>query len=300
MLDFNTPVLADKERADAILRSCGYSSSDYCFGNIFIWRTRFELKTAYTGGLIAAKYKKAGRQYYLFPAGTGDKAQAIRDMQADAVKSGERFELHLVTAKMRAELEALMPGKFDFTEDRNNFDYIYNSSDLAELSGKKYHSKRNHLTRFRALGDWSYEEINESNLTECVEMNRQWCKDNDCEGNFGLRQEYCAVIEAAGNYRALSLEGGLLRLYGKVVAFTMGERLDADTFDVHIEKAFSSVEGAYAAINNEFSSRLSGEYRYLNREEDTGDEGLRKAKLSYHPAIILDKYTAVPREGAVL
>ena len=300
MLDFNEPVIADKSRADEILQRMDFRSSDYCFGNMFIWRGRFKVRIAFVEGFIIVKLENYGRTFYLYPAGEGDTESILNEMYKDALESGNPFALAGVTPVMRERLEEIFPGKFIFTEDRNNFDYIYNSEDLIGLRGKKYHSKRNHITRFMSLGEWSYEPINAKNLPECVAMNDEWCRINGCAQDKGLSQEYCAVREAAKNFEALGFDGGLLRLYGKVVAFTMGERLCADTYDVHIEKAFSDVEGAYTVINNEFVTRCCSDFRYVNREEDTGDEGLRKAKLSYQPAILLEKYYAALPEGVLL
>lgn len=300
MLDFNEPVIADKDRADEILLNSDYRSSDYCFGNLFIWRGRFKLKIAFAEDLLAVKFENYGRTFYLFPAGKGDTERLLSEMCEDAHKSGKPFVMAGVTAGIRSRIEELFPGKFSFAEDRKNYDYIYNSSDLIELKGKKYHSKRNHISRFMSLGDWGYEQINADNIKDCVEMNDEWCRRNGCAQDKGLAQEYCAVREAAKNFKSLGFDGGLIRMYGKVVAFTMGERLCADTYDVHIEKAFSDVEGAYTVINNEFVTRCCADYRYINREEDTGDEGLRKAKLSYHPAILLEKYYASLPEGVLL
>jgi hypothetical protein len=300
MIDFNEPVLSDKQRADAIFHATDYRANDYCFGNLFIWRKKSGVKIAFHEGFVLVRFERDGNLMYLYPAGSGDKADIIRELAQDAQQLGKPFRMACVTPAMRIELESLFPEKFNFITDRNNYDYVYHTQDLINLSGKKYHSKRNHITRFNASGEWSYEEISASNITECVEMNDKWCKENGCGQDKGLREEYCAVREALKNYDTLGFEGGLLRLYGKVVAFTLGERLCVDTFDVHIEKAFSTVEGAYPTINNEFVMHSCSTYLYVNREEDTGDEGLRKAKLSYQPAILLEKDIAALRTGEAL
>jgi uncharacterized protein len=300
MIDFNEPVLSDKSRADEILHITDYRANDFCFGNLFIWRKKGNTKIAFHKGFLLVRFESENREYYLYPAGKGDKAEVIRELAGEASERGKAFVIACVTPAMKAELETNFPGRFNIIGNRNNYDYIYRSQDLSELSGKKYHSKRNHITRFKSSGDWSYEDITLSNLDECLEMNTQWCKENGCGQDKGLRDEYCAVREALKNYEKLGLMGGLLRLYGKVVAFTAGERLCCDTAVVHIEKAFSRVEGAYPTINNEFVLHNCVGYEYVNREEDTGDEGLRKAKLSYQPAILLEKDIAELKEGEIL
>lgn len=300
MIDFNEPVLADKKKADSIFYETDYRANDYCFGNLFIWRKRNNVEIAFHKGFALVRFKISDRVMYLYPAGKGDKADVLRDMAEDAVKKGTALAMSCLTPSMCTELETLFPGKFRYTADRNNYDYVYNTQDLINLQGKKYHSKRNHITKFQSLGDWGYEDISESNIAECVSMNDEWCKLNGCGKNKGLSEEYCAVREAIKNFTALGMTGGLLRLYGKVIAFTMGERLCIDTFDVHIEKAFSNIDGAYTMINNAFLAHNCADYRYINREEDTGDEGLRKAKLSYHPAILLEKDIAELKDGVSL
>ena len=300
MIDFNDPVLSDKQRADAIFHATDYRSSDYCFGNLFIWRKKSGIKIAFHKGFVIVRFEIKCKTMYLYPAGIGDRAEALRDMEQDARQNGKPFIMASINPVMRIELDLLFPGKFDYAPNRNSYDYVYNMEDMRDLSGKKYHSKRNHITRFKATGDWCYEDINAANIQDCAEMNDQWCIENGCNQEQGLRDEYCAVKQAIVSFDALGLLGGLLRLYGKVVAFTIGERLCLDTFDVHIEKAFSRVEGAYPTINNEFISHNCGSYRYINREEDTGDVGLRKAKLSYQPAILLQKDIASLKDGATL
>lgn len=300
MIDFNEPVLADKQRADAIFYNSDYRACDYCFGNLFIWRKKYKTRIAFLNGFLLTNFEGYGRKSYLFPAGKGDLKFALQELAKDAKGQGNEFSMACLTPSMCETLEELFPGKFNFVPDRSNFDYIYNSDDLINLSGKKYHGKRNHITRFKNSCEWSFEELNQANIEECEVMNDEWCKANGCGKEIGLREEYCAVSQAFKNYTALGFTGGVLRQYGKVIAFTIGERLCTDTFVVHIEKAFGEIEGAYPMINNAFVTQYCDSYQYVNREDDTGDEGLRKAKLSYHPVILLEKSTAVLKEGATL
>ena len=124
-------------------------------------------------------------------------------------------------------------------------------------------------------------------------MNAKWCAVNGCSEDASKQKEVCAVRKAFHHYDVLGLVGGILRVDGEIVGYTLGEPLNSDTFVVHIEKAFSEVRGAYPTINNQFVSHCASNFTYINREEDMGLEGLRKAKLSYQPEILLTKYTAV-------
>lgn len=300
MLQFKRPDIADKPAADAILYQPGVRSCDYSFGNLFIWRKYFETSIAFNGGFLFVRAAMNGRQAYLFPAGEGDEKSALQKVFADAERLGVDPGFSGLTAEMKDKLEAYFPGKFVFRAVRDNYDYVYRADDLIRLFGKKYHSKRNHVTRFKSSGEWSYEEVTPENLPECRAMNDEWCRQNGCTEDSAKKAEYCAVRQAFDHFTALHFEGGLLRLDGKVVAFSMGEPIGPDTYAVHIEKAFGEVEGAYQAVNQEFAARHCAGFSYINREDDVGMEGLRKAKLSYYPAVLLEKYDAFLKTGTDL
>ncbi|MDR2585019.1 MAG: phosphatidylglycerol lysyltransferase domain-containing protein, partial [Prevotellaceae bacterium] len=174
--------------------------------------------------------------------------------------------------------------------ERDSWDYIYKVDDLSTLQGKRYQSKRNHIARFTELPDWRYEPIGGANITECIEMNSAWCHLMGCTENKSLHMETCAAEMGLQNFDALGLDGALLRLSGKVVAYTLGEPINSDTFIVHVEKAFPDIRGAYPTINREFMRNLGTGFVYVNREDDVGDEGLRRAKESYHPVFMEEKY----------
>ena len=183
------------------------------------------------------------------------------------------------------ELDRLFPGKFIYEADRDGYDYLYEIDRLADLPGKKLHNKRNHISRFLDNNpSWVYEEITPESLPECLEMDKEWYRRS-------------MIREGAAEERDLG--GGLIRVYGEVVAFTMGDVLSSDTFDVHFEKAYGELQGAYALINREFARWVRGRHpgiKYLNREDDMGVEGLRKAKESYYPDLMVEKHSAVWRE----
>ena len=182
-----------------------------------------------------------------------------------------------------------------FTTHRSSYDYIYSREALAKLAGKKYHGKRNHIARFKD-NDWHYEPMTPDNLSVCLEMHREWERQQRQYMNDSMMEDNRGTLRAFRDFEALGLEGGLLYQGSRLVAYTMGEPLTTDTYAVHFEKAFPDVNGAYPAINQEFVLHNMEAYQYINREEDTGDEGLRKAKLSYHPVIILQEYEATLEE----
>ena len=141
--------------------------------------------------------------------------------------------------------------------------------------------------------DWKYEPINESNIKECLLLNEHWEKLNRQKNPEEINEEHRAINKALADYFELGLEGGVLTVQNEIVAFTFGEKLNDNTFCTHVEKAYGDIRGAYQMINRELARQLSDKYEYINREDDTGSEGLRNAKLSYHPHRLIIKYSAV-------
>ena len=206
----------------------------------------------------------------------------------------EGIPLHLepITVKERELLLEWFPGRFLIESNRNCYDYIYSREKLAGLRGKKMQKKRNHIARFKDDPDWSYEPITKDNLAETRFMAHNWICSREEKWNEDMENEFSVLEDAFANYDALGLRGGILRQHGDIVAFTMGDPLNSNTFLVHFEKAFPEVQGAYPMINQQFVQQATEGFEYINREDDTGDLGLRKAKLSYYPEILLKKYVA--------
>lgn len=303
MIEFHTPVPEDKTWVDELLARSSYRGCDYNFTNIFVWKKAYGLEIGrFEDFLIIHLCGRMGCSY-MYPAGSGDIAGAVRAMEADAARRGQPLRLVCLTRRQMAELEEFFPGQFDYQADRDGYDYLYEIDRLADLGGKKLHAKRNHINRFMENNPtWVYEEITPESLPECLEMDKQWYlrslqREGEAEER-DLGDEGIALRTAMEHYHQLGLEGGLIRVYGEVVAFTMGDRLTADTFDVHFEKAYSELQGAYAMINREFARWVRTrhpEIKYLNREDDMGVEGLRKAKLSYYPDLLVEKFAAIRR-----
>lgn len=300
MIDFHAPELSDKPRLDATFLPGDCRSDDYCFGNIYIWRAYYKTQIAFWDEmpLIAINDGPHGAARYLFPLGKGDVKAALQALSREP-NARRPFMLAGMTENMKAQLEELFPGRFSFQLERNASDYIYSVEALVNLSGRKYHGKRNHLARFKRK-EWRFEAITPQSLAICDQLNKDWYTANDDPNTPSLQVEHKAVQEALSNFEALGFTGGLLWQEDRPVAFAIGEPICRDTYGIHIEKAFADVEGAYPAINREFLAAFCTDYAVVNREEDMGDEGLRKAKLSYHPVQLLYKYTATLKEGETL
>lgn len=300
MLTFKRPELTDRQWAAPLLAAEGSMGCDYNYDNIYLWSRPYEQEMARLGDRLLVRVRGKLGVSYLYPAGTGALAPALDALREDAAAHGGPLTLVCVTAEERARLEETCPGRFVFEEDRDSWDYIYDVDRLADLAGKKLHAKRNHIHRFdERFPDWLFEPIGPANLAECVDMERAWAAERQEDpGEESLPEETVAVIEALYQTEPLALEGGLIRAGGRVVAFSLGSFTTPECFDVHFEKAYGEIQGAYTVINREMArfirDRHSG-VRWFNREDDLGLEGLRKAKLSYYPDILLEKYTAWER-----
>lgn len=292
MLDFHVPTLEDKSVVDAILHNCACPSLEYNFTTQYIWKTIFKTKICTEDGFF---YSVSGKDItsFLFPAGNGDIAKPLAKIDAYAKENDLRLCFHSLTPAQKEILESLYPERFEFKCTRDMGDYIYDAESLRTLKGKKLAAKRNHINRFlENHPDWTYERITDANMAEVIEMHKTWCELSGCEEDESLQEETCAVKSALKDYKTLNLDGGLIRAGGKVVAFSLGDKLNDTTYLVHIEKAFADVQGAYPMINQQFVINNADGYTFIDREDDAGDEGLRKAKLSYRPVEIVEKYFA--------
>ena len=292
MIEFRQIALEDKEWVDPLLAAGDFQGAEYSFSTMWMWTKIYDTEIARSGDFVVIRSLEDGWADYIYPSGRGDDADlknTILELMEDARRLKLNFSMVPVPKSRQETLERLFPGQFKFEDIRNAYDYIYLKDDLVSLSGKKYQAKRNHLHHFEALPDWSYEPVTAQNLQECIKMNAEWCRRNKCPDNVSLNAETCAVHRALNNFLALKLKGGVLRSEGRIVAYTVGEKLNGDTFLVHIEKAFDDVDGAYPMINREFLKHEAEGCKYVNREDDSGDPGLRTAKLSYHPAYLLEK-----------
>ena len=213
---------------------------------------------------------------------------------------GLPFIMRAVTESFAELLETEYPGMFYLEEERDLADYMYLGEDLRELKGRKYHSKRNHLSNFRKnYPDYVYESMTADMVEEVWQYLEDWCGQKACSGSLdtGLHCEQKAIREALDHFEALDYKGAVIRIDGKIAAFTLGEMLNDETVVIHVEKANGAITGLYGAINQEFLLHEWPEAKYVNREEDTGAEGLRKAKLSYHPVELIKKYKGVYRHA---
>ena len=303
-MEFKEITLQDKEWIRQLLGYSDSQATEFNFTVMYIWRDIMRSRVCRVGDYLVVRFFPNGAlaPMYLFPQGRGTAEElkgVLESCMEDARQNGNPFLMASVLNGQKEILENLFPDRFTFEPNRDYFDYIYSAEDLTFLRGKKFQSKRNFVSRFKKQEGWSYEPLGKDNLKECAVMSISWCAKYGCGKDPSMASESCSVKNALQNFEELGLIGGLLRLDGKVVAFTIAEKTNSDTLLVHVEKAYGDIVGAYPAIANEFLrnsiivDQQTGELsvKYINREDDAGDLGLREAKMQYHPLFLLEKYS---------
>lgn len=297
MLDFRPMNVADVGRIAPRLLSMNDISCEYSPACLMMWG---KAELAECGGFFIPHVTFGDYGGYLRPIGEGDFRTVLPELEADARRRGVPFCMFGVAGEARAQLEET--GRYRFETNSDYYDYVYSIDALCTLSGSKLQPKRNHINRFIAEhGDWCCEEIDAAAIDECRELCEQWYSDHAAAGVdiSAFDAERGALALAFDNYGAIGFDGMVLRTEGRVIAFSMGNRLSREIYDVNFEKAVASIQGAYALINREFSRMIREKYpevRWLDREDDMGLPGLRKAKQSYYPAFLIEKYNALLAE----
>ena len=298
MIQFKPLEISQKEEYSALLAMANKEGCEYSFVNLYLWGRQ---KAAKVGNdlVIFSQYNR--KTVYLFPAGPDDKQKTLEAIFADARKRGIPCRLSGLNQEDYALLERLYPGKFSIHFDRDSFDYVYKIQDLAELPGRKYQKKRNHLNRFRAEHpNHRLEPMTAENLPLVQALTDRWYEARLAEDPMGdFQLERAALERTFRHFAQLGMEGLLLWDGDQLLAIAMGSFLKEDTFDIHFEKALERNDGTYAAINQGFAAWLREKYPqllYLNREDDMGIEGLRRAKESYNPDHMVEKSWALLRE----
>lgn len=280
-----------------VLRSYTMQSNcmncDMNVANLCSWQFLYHTEYAEVDGFLLLRFLLDGQVTYMKPMGKGDLRSILQLLISDARSLGDTLRMACVCPCAKEVMEEAMPGAFTFTTNRDSADYLYLREKLVTLAGKKLQPKRNHINKFKRLyPDYEYRPLTAELVPECLRLAEEWCLTNDCREQRAAMAEQRMMAYALNHIEELQIQGGTLFVEDRMVAFTFGARINKDAFDVCVEKADTNYEGAYAMINNEFAARIPEDITYINREEDLGLEGLRKAKLSYQPDLILDKMTA--------
>ena len=298
MIDFKPVTLEDKALFESYLLDGTERGCEYAFANLYLWGQ--QNGAIYKDHLVL--FSRFGEfTVYPYPVGKGDKKEIIDALMEDAKERGISFRLSGMCEESSQGLEEAYPGVFEFWQDRDFHDYVYDINNLADLAGRKYHRKKNHYNRFRKLyPDYKLEELNETNFPAVLEMVTAWYQDKRAknpEEDYEMEQR--AMMQALREYEKLGFETLVLSHNGEILAVTLGNRITQTTFGVHFEKAKGEIDGAYTTITSEFAKRIRAKYPeilYMNREEDMGVEGLRKSKESYYPHHMIEKCRARIKE----
>ena len=289
MLSFRPVTIEDRPLLHDFFREAEGHGSEYSFANIFFWGDQ-QICTQFEKPLILSRF--GTWIAYLYPQ-TNEYTALLRE---DAKERGIPFRYWGMTLEEAGSLERAFPDLFRITASRNSFDYVYNIERLCTLSGKKLQSKRNHCNRFeQEHPDFRVLPLDDILLQQCRGFTERWYEEHahlhDPDAYAGEKR---AIRKAFDHFHALQMEGIALFCDEGLVGFSMGNRIRETMFDVNYEKALAAVNGAYPMVNREFARYLHEKYptiRLLNREDDMGIPGLRRAKESYYPDILLEKYT---------
>lgn len=297
-LNFTAPTINDfKALKQAILPFAGGSMScEITPLTLLIWEKYYHQKIAFLDDMLFVRLGLGKDIIYLLPFAK-DMKKAVNILKNQARAENIPLTILAADGPRLDEFNSIFSEEFSQIESRDDFEYLYLTQKLANLSGKAFHSKRNHIAAFTKQYDWQYENINQNNLNDVLKMADEWTTQMEDSGadTQSVRVENAALKDLLPKMDALDLKGGCIRVNGKVVAFSVGSPINDEVFDIHIEKALNQYRTAYAVINREFILNELNGYKYVNREDDMGIEGLRKAKLSYKPDILLKKY--IIKEG---
>ena len=293
MLEFKDIEIKDKSLIEKYIGKKS-ENSEINFTNLFIWAECYKTQYAlWEDALVIMNISSFGRYLSFFPKGNGSIKSALRQMYEFLKQRGQPLCITNASPEEAEIFKDLFPeGKV--TENRDFEDYVYLRESLVNLSGKKLHSKKNHLNKFKkTYPDYVYREMTKNDFEKCLQLAVRLVSKGNHEGEISADCEIESIGIIFDNFDVLGLKGGVIEIMGEIVAFTIGEGQNDNCAIIHVEKADTSYEGIYAAINNEFVTNTMKEYEFVNREEDMGIDGLRKAKLSYRPHHMVEKYKCI-------
>lgn len=295
MLPFRQLRLEDKELLSCYTEGLDYDNSELSFANLYIWRKGWGIDICEHEGALYFSYVNPadgcmGHMQPVVPAGWPVRPAVERALQ-DLAERKCGIDIMGVNEEFLARLKSEGAQGLAIEEDRDMADYVYLRSDLMDLAGKKFHSKRNHLNKFLAENAYTWQELTPEMLPQCLSVYKNWMHEKEDGGDADVDpNELCAVRDAVTNMHGLGLVGALVCVGGKPSAFTVGERFRPNMALIHLEKGDQEIPGIYAFINQQFIFRNFGDVEFVNREEDMGIPGLRRAKESYNPVRLVNKY----------
>lgn len=267
-------------------------ASDALFGNLYIWHFSRKIEYVILHDCLVVITTYDGESPFIFyPLGRGDRKKALNNLMDYFSSQNIPFSINSMELHQKEELLSFMPNTFVIEQNRDRFDYLYKVEDLINLNGRKYHNKKNHLNRFFATyPNFVYEKIDSNNAKWVLSSYKSWFSLDSI--TTGLRNEFLGIESCLNNFSSLNMKGGLIKIDNNLGAFSLGEKINNDSVVIHIEKANKNYTGIYQAINQQFLENEWRDFKFVNREEDLGIEGLRKAKMTYHPIAFVEKFYA--------
>lgn len=295
-MQFKALELCDKFELESYFKACLIEVSDLSFTNLFLWHFGREISWSIQDEclIIMTKYPNSN-PFIFYPLHKNNDLTAIKSALQACICHFESikmpFSMHSLTQNQILECENLMPERFNFIYNEDRSDYVYSVSELIALAGKKYHKKKTHFNNFLKQYNFTFELLNNHNAQELASVYSKWFEALSDKSD-GLKNEYIGILACLENFNELSFSGGIIRIDGEIAAFSFAEPLNPQCVVIHIEKADINYNGIYQAINREFLARCWANYELVNREEDLGIPGLRKAKQSYQPLFLQKKFEA--------
>jgi hypothetical protein len=287
---FRDLTVEDKPLFDQLFTRFPPVISEFTFTNLFIWRVAYRIKISRFRNLLSLLSEQGELSFFFPPVGEGDMIECFQSLLQYLGKNGAPPKIVRIPEVVVNQVNWTGSG-MKAGLDRSQCDYVYLVQDLIELKGRKYHRKRNHIKQFQEKYSHQYIPLTPEWVPQCLQLQTEWCDLRNCEASPGLRNESLAIKEAFTHFEKLEVKGGAILINGKVEAFTFGDPLNSETIVIHIEKANPAYEGLYPTINQAFLEHEGSRHTYVNREQDLGEEGLRKAKESYFPHHLVNKYT---------
>ena len=298
-LTFHPLTISDREAMQAVTLPSGRRNCNYTFANLVGWQFWYNTEVCVLEKTVVLRYTFDGLRAYMVCTSEALSLELIESLLDDS--NGNLTVIGLEDSQVAQLSTIKIPlalgrgvrceaSQFSISvePDRDQYDYIYRRTDLVTLRGRHLDAKRNHIHRFRTKHpDFEYRPLTPEFFDECRRLTEIWLEEKNENGNESIDVEKQVMETIFSNWDALGMIGGGIFVDNRMVAFTYGSAVTTDTFDVCVEKADRHVEGAFAIINQQFAEHLPEQYIYVNREEDMGIPGLRQAKLSYHPEILL-------------
>lgn len=294
MLEFKKLEIQDKQIFESYMRARPYRHSEASFSNLFIWQEAWNIRWAHDGDALYMSMDSDAYRPFLLPPYLKDYSKSylpyMKKIYEYMMKTYGEFYVKCAIPEMVKKIMQDCGRMFRFTYDACNSEYVYNTADLIHLEGKKYHAKRNHINQFLKNHTWEFWDYTPDWEEACLQIHSSWMKEHSSSTEEEAAQELLATQKVLKYFDRLNLIGCVIVADGMPAAFSFGERISGDTAIIHIEKACCGKYGIYQLINREFAARRFADTLYINRAEDMGMEGLRRAKMSYYPAFMLKRY----------